>query len=126
MPLSDREQQILSDIESRLREEDPKLAHTVSTADVSSGTRRAIKLAVVGLVVGFIMLLATVPAGSVILGVAGFVVMLASVVFGGTRLKRLGAKGGGDLSGQLRGGLQRYLRDRRGEHGDDQERDDTG
>lgn len=125
MPLSDREQQILSDIESRLREEDPKFARTVSTADVSSGARRAIKIAMVGLVVGFIMLLATVPAGSVILGVAGFVVMLAAVVLGGTQLKRLGAEGGGDLSGQLRGGLQRYLGARRG-HGNQEERDDTG
>lgn len=126
MPLSDREQQILSDIESRLREEDPKFARTVSTADVSSGARRAIKFAMIGLVVGFIMLLATVPAGSVILGVAGFVVMLAAVVGGGTQLKRLGAEGGGDLSGQLRGGLQRYLGARRGGHGNQEERDDTG
>lgn len=125
MPLSDREQQILSDIESRLREEDPKFARTVSTADVSSGARRAIKIAMVGLVVGFIMLLATVPAGSVILGVAGFVVMLAAVVLGGTQLKRLGAEGGGDLSGQLRGGLQRYLGARRGDD-NQEERDDTG
>lgn len=125
MPLSDREQQILSDIESRLREEDPKFARTVSTADVSSGARRAIKIAMLGLVVGFIMLLATVPAGSVILGVAGFVVMLAAVVLGGTQLKRLGAEGGGDLSGQLRGGLQRYLGARRGD-GSEEERDDTG
>lgn len=125
MPLSDREQQILSDIESRLREEDPKFARTVSTADVSSGARRAIKIAMAGLVVGFIMLLATVPAGSVILGVAGFVVMLAAVVVGGTQLKRLGAEGGGDLSGQLRGGLQRYLGARRG-RGNQEERDDTG
>lgn len=125
MPLSDREQQILSDIESRLREEDPKFARTVSTADVSSGARRSIKLAMVGFVVGFIMLLATVPAGSVILGVAGFVVMLGAVVLGGTQLKRLGAEGGGDLSGQLQGGLQRYLGDRRG-RGDREERDDSG
>lgn len=125
MPLSDREQQILSDIESRLREEDPKFARTVSTADVSSGARRAIKIAIAGFVVGFLMLLATVPAGSVVLGVAGFVVMLASVVLAGHQLKRLGAEGGGDLSGQLRGGLQRYMGDRRGERTDEQ-RDDTG
>lgn len=125
MPLSDREQQILSDIESRLREEDPKFARTVSTADVSSSARRAIKLSVAGLIVGFIMLLAVVPASSVLLGVAGFVVMLASVVVGGTQLKRLGAEGGGDLSGQLRGGLQRYLGSRRAANGE-QERDDSG
>lgn len=124
MPLSDREQQILSDIESRLREEDPKFARTVSTADVSSSARRAIKLSVAGLIVGFIMLLAVVPASSVLLGVAGFVVMLASVVVGGTQLKRLGAEGGGDLSGQLRGGLQRYLGSRRANG--EQERDDSG
>lgn len=121
MPLSDREQQILSDIEARLRADDPKFAKTVSTASVSTDVRRRIKLAAAGLVIGFVMLLLVVPLGEVLIGVAGFAVMLASVVYGGNQLKRLGADQTGDLGGQLRGGFNRYLgdkRDRKGGHAD--------
>ncbi len=39
--------------------------------------------------------------------------MLVSAVYGGTRLKRLGADQTTDLGGQLRGGLDRYMRDKR-------------
>jgi hypothetical protein len=50
---------------------------------------------------------------SVLVGVAGFAIMLASVVYGGNQLKRLGADQTGDLGGQLRGGFNRYLGDKR-------------
>ncbi len=113
MPLSDREQQILSDIEARLRAEDPKFAKTVSTASVSTDARRRVKLAIAGLIVGFVLLLLVVPLGEVLVGVAGFAIMLASVVYGGNQLKRLGADQTGDLGGQLRGGFNRYLGDKR-------------
>ena len=113
MPLSDREQQILSDIEARLRAEDPKFAKTVSTASVSTDARRRVKLAIGGLIVGFVLLLLVVPLGEVLVGVAGFAIMLASVVYGGNQLKRLGADQTGDLGGQLRGGFNRYLGDKR-------------
>jgi hypothetical protein len=113
MPLSDRERQILSDIEARLREEDPKFAKTVSTATVSNDVRRRIKIAIAGLILGFVLLLLVVPLGEILVGLAGFAVMLASVVYGGNQLKRLGADQTGDLGGQLRGGLNRYLGDKR-------------
>lgn len=116
MPLSDRERQILEDIEARLREDDPKFAKTVSTATVTSDVRRRIKLAVAGLLVGFILLLLVVPFGQpfgVYVGLGGFAVMLTSVVYGGNQLKRLGADQTGDLGGQLRGGFNRYLGDKR-------------
>lgn len=107
MPLSDREQQILSDIEARLRAEDPKFAKTVSTTTVSSQARRKIKLSIAGLMVGFVLLLLVIPVGRVAVGVVGFAVMLASVVYGGNQLKRLGDEDG-SLGGQLRGGFDRY------------------
>jgi hypothetical protein len=121
MPLSDRERQILSDIEARLREEDPKFAKTVSTATVSNDARRRIKFAIAGLILGFVLLLLVVPLGEVLIGVAGFAVMLASVVYGGNQLKRLGADQTGDLGGQLRGGFNRYLGDKRGRKDDKRE-----
>lgn len=112
MPLSDREQQILSDIESRLRAEDPKFAKTVSTTTVSSQTRRQIKLAVAGFGLGFVLMLLFIQ--SLWFGIAGFALMLASAVYGGHMLKRLGQGHTSRLGGQLRGGFDRYMEDRRG------------
>jgi hypothetical protein len=112
MPLSDREQQILSDIEARLRQDDPKFARTVGTTTISSQSRRQVKLAVIGFVIGFLLLFGIVA--SIWFGIAGFVLMLASAVHGGNQLKRLGADSTARLGGQLRGGFARYLDDRRG------------
>jgi hypothetical protein len=111
MPLSDRERQILSDIEAALRAEDPRLAKKVGTATVSSHTRRQIKFAIAGLVVGFLLLLSFIV--NIWLGVAGFVIMLVSAVHGLNLLKRLGQDAQGRLGSQLRGGFDRYMQDRR-------------
>ncbi len=120
MALSDREKQILKDIEARLRQDDPKLARTVSTATVSSQARRRIKLSVVGFVLGFIALLSVVPVGEIWPGLVGFALMLGSVVLGGDQLKRLGQDETDDLGGQLRGGINRYLGDKGGRNGENQ------
>jgi len=112
MPLSDREQQILSDIEARLRQDDPKFARTVGTTTVSTQARRQIKLAVLGFVVGFLLLFGIIVHLS--FGLVGFAVMLASAVHGGNMLKRLGQDQTPRLGGQLRGGFNRYLNDKRG------------
>ena len=111
MPLSDRERKILSDIEAALRADDPKLVRTVGTTTVSSQTRRQIKLAIAGLVVGFLLLLAFII--NILLGVAGFVIMLGSAVYGASMLKRLGQDAQGRFGTQLRGGFDRYMDDRR-------------
>lgn len=116
MPLSDREQQILSDIEARLRQEDPKFAKTVGTKTVSSHARRQLKLSAAGLVLGFLLMLFFIA--DIWFGVGGFVLMLASAVYGGNMLKRLGKGQTSGLGGQLRGGLDRYLQDRRGSDGE--------
>lgn len=111
MALSDRERQILSDIEARLREDDPKLVETVGTTTVSSEARRRVKLAAVGFAVGFIVMLFF--AVHLAFGVAGFILMLASVVYGGQTLKELGQRQSNRLGGQLREGFDRYFQDRR-------------
>jgi hypothetical protein len=111
MPLSDREQQILSDIEARLRQEDPKFARAVGTTTISSQSRRQVKLAAIGFVLGFLLLFGIVAG--IWWGIAGFVLMLASAVYGGNMLKRLGSDSTGRLGGQLRGGFNRYVDDRR-------------
>jgi hypothetical protein len=121
MPLSDREQQILSEIEAQLSQDDPRLARTVRTTTVSSRARWRIKLSIAGFVLGFFMLILYIPtSGSLPVGIAAFVLMLGSVVVGGDQLKRLGADQTGDLGGQLRGGFNRYLGDRRGRNDETQ------
>lgn len=92
MPLDDREQQILQEIERRFYEEDPSLAQTV-------GGRGGMRLPVFGAVVGLVMLaLFTVNA---ILGAIGFVIL---VVSGTAIVHALSLRGGllGDL-GRLSG-----------------------
>jgi DUF3040 family protein len=77
MPLSDHEQRILAEIERRLLEEDPKFAHQVGSSFRAHLARR-LKLAVVGFVLGLVVLVAGFVQ-NVALGVAGFLIMLASV-----------------------------------------------
>lgn len=111
MALSDRERQILSDIEARLREDDPKLVEAVGTQTVSSMARRRVKLAVVAFVVGFVVMLFF--AVHILFGLAGFALMLGSAVYGGQTLKELGQRKTNRLGGQLREGFDRYFQDRK-------------
>jgi hypothetical protein len=77
MPLDEREQRILSEIERRFYEEDPDLAQTVRSIEKSAGSRRTLYLAIGGLVVGVGLTLATFTFNQW-LALAGFVVMVAS------------------------------------------------
>ncbi len=77
MPLDDREQRILKEIEDRFYEEDPDLAHTVRSIERSAASPRNLYLAIAGLVVGIGLTLATYT-GNPYLALAGFVVMVLS------------------------------------------------
>ena len=114
MPLSDRERQILSEIESQLASEDPKFARIVRTLPTSAGLSR-LRYGVVGFGLGVVMLLAIVV--HIAWGFAGFVLMLISAVTVLNQLKHLGEDRAGGLGGQLRGGLSRYMVGRL--HGED-------
>lgn len=118
MALSDRERQILSEIESQLASEDPKFVRTVATATASTPGRIKLRYAVLGFLVGMVMLLGIVV--HIAWGFAGFVLMLVSAVVGGNQLKHLGEDRARDLSGQLKGGFSRYMEGRR--HPEDDER----
>jgi len=78
MPLSEHEQRILAEIERRLLEEDPKFAHQVGSSFRAHLGRR-LKLAVVGFVLGLIVVISSTFLENVAIGVAGFVIMLACV-----------------------------------------------
>jgi asparagine N-glycosylation enzyme membrane subunit Stt3 len=102
VPLSDHEQRILEEIEARLREEDPRLAETVSSASVHAHAIRRIRWGVVLFALGFVMLMTFMV--SLWIGIAGFAVMLVSALFVYQNLRRMGqdqiqaASAGGRLS----------------------------
>ena len=58
MPLSEDEQRILTQIEQQLIEDDPGLAHEVSSTTVFSDGFKHIRLAALGFVVGLCVLIA--------------------------------------------------------------------
>ncbi len=91
MPLNEREQQILEEIERQFYEEDPKLAETVAKTTLESVQRRSQRLAVIGFVVGLVML--AFFTASTALAAAGFIVMLISAGWMTTNLRRRQGKG---------------------------------
>lgn len=80
MPLSDKEQQILQEIEKQLVTEDPKFARGVATS-LAGETSRKVKIGIVVFAVGFGGLIAFFFTQSVFIGAAAFLVMLAGATF---------------------------------------------
>ena len=66
MPLNEREQKILEEIERQFYQEDPKLAQTVATTTLESVKRKWQRLAVVGFVVGVAVMLAFFTSSTVV------------------------------------------------------------
>ncbi len=77
MPLDDREQQILAEIERQFYEEDPDLAHAVRNISGRSLTRWAGRLAIAGIIVGIVVLLATFRYNTFI-ALSGFLLIVIS------------------------------------------------
>ena len=77
MPLDEREQRILDEIERQLYEDDPKLAHTVARATLGARTRRRQRIAVTGFIVGLVVMLGFFTRSPYVAGL-GFVIMVAS------------------------------------------------
>jgi hypothetical protein len=77
MPLNEREQKILEEIERQFYQEDPKLAQTVAKTTLESVKRKWQRLAVVGFAVGVAVMLAFFTSSTVV-AIGGFVVMVVS------------------------------------------------
>ena len=99
MPLSEHEQRLLDQIERALYAEDPKFASTVRSTDLRTHMRRRLRRAAFLLGLGFVLLVAGLPAQQPIISVIGFVVMLAALLLALSAWKRLG---GGSSSASLR------------------------
>ncbi|MGH2788170.1 MAG: DUF3040 domain-containing protein [Actinomycetota bacterium] len=79
MPLSEREERILEEIEKNLQHQDPSLGRTTRRGPHLD---RAARLRLGGLLVlvGFLLLIAFFVSGSVTLGVVAFVAMVGGIV----------------------------------------------
>ncbi len=102
MPLSEDEQRILTQIEQQLYEEDPGLAHEVSSTTVFSHGFKHLRLAALGVVAGLGILLGTLST-SYWLAFGGFLIMLASAYYGEQNLRRVGRAGLQQVTGNARG-----------------------
>lgn len=100
MPLSDREQQILTEIEKGLLTEDPDLAGA-GPADGRRVSRR-MKLGLVVFVVGIGSLVGFFVTQSLILGLTAFGAMVAGIVLIATAVRDLATEGFRDFDARRR------------------------
>jgi DUF3040 family protein len=93
VPLSEHEQRLLDQIERALYAEDPKFAHSVRSKDPQIHYKRRIVKAVLGFVLGVVVLMTglVINAGAttIAVSVAGFLLMVVSCVWGLTSWKRM-------------------------------------
>ena len=93
MALSEREQQVLRDLESQLHQDDPDLAQTLQREErrLSRPSPRHIGGGVALVLIGLALLIAGVSVRhnlvSILLGVAGFLVAVAGVAMALTRVE---------------------------------------
>ncbi len=110
MPLDDREQRILEEIERQFYEEDPKLAETVRTATLASLSGKHLKWALLGLIAGVGLMLGFFTSNTLV-ALIGFALMVASVA-GIVAIARTRAGVTSKSEGGLLGGLRRRWRSR--------------
>lgn len=103
MPLSEEELRILQEIEANLTATDPALVQQVSETTLYRHAARAIKWAVVGFVLGLVLLVLTFTK-VLLLGFAGFLVMLGSLLVIERNARKLGRAGMANLTSSVRGG----------------------
>ena len=77
MPLNDKEQEILDEIERQFLKDDPKLAKAVLAAEPTRLFRRVAQRSVAGFVVGLALMLLFF-ASNTLIAMIGFVIMVAS------------------------------------------------
>ena len=110
MPLDDREQRILDEIERQFYEEDPKLAETVRTATVASLSSRHLKWAILGLVIGAGLMFGFFTSNTLV-ALIGFGLMVISVMGIVAIARRRSGVAAGSEAGVI-GGLRRRWRSR--------------
>jgi VIT1/CCC1 family predicted Fe2+/Mn2+ transporter len=92
MPLSDREQQILQEIERHLYEQDPKFAHGVAAKTLKSASARNFRRGILLFLAGLTALVAFFATTQVWWGVVAFLLMLGGATMAYHHGRKLGAE----------------------------------
>ena len=113
MPLNEREQRILEEIERQFYQEDPKLAQTVAKTTLESVSRRWQRLAIVGFVVGLVTMFWFFTQNTFV-ALGGFIVMVVSAGWLAMNLRRFRSESvaSAGLAAWLDRVRQRWRRDR--------------
>ncbi len=112
MPLNEREQRILEEIERQFYEDDPKLAQTVANTTLGDFARRKRKWAAVGFLVGLAVMLVFFTRNRWV-ALAGFLGMVVSVGWIAMTMNPKGeALGSNSLGSWIERVRQRWSRDR--------------
>ena len=104
MPLDDREQRILEEIERQFYADDPKLAETVRDARLAAGSGRQARLALFGFVVGLGLMIGFFTRITWV-ALVGFGIMVASAVTVSSVIRHragVGVASPGSLAGRMR------------------------
>jgi hypothetical protein len=117
VPLSEREQRILEEIEKNLHEEDPTFASNVRQQNPPMDEMRRIKLGIALFVVGFAVMISFFFSGAVGIGVLAFGLMVTGIVLtaGALRVLAMERRPGADRRERLArrlGGWEERLRQR--------------
>ncbi|CAN5877405.1 hypothetical protein BH23ACT12_BH23ACT12_11710 [soil metagenome] len=92
MPLSDREQQILQEIEDQLYEQDPEFARGVSATTLQVHLLRNVRRGIAAFLAGFGVLVVFFIKTDLFIGVAAFLLMLAGAVYTYDNLRKIGSE----------------------------------
>jgi len=92
MPLSDREQQILQEIEDQLYEQDPDFVRGVSSTTLQVHLLRNVKRGVAAFLVGFVVLVVFFFRPALPIGITAFLVMLAAATYTYDNLRKIGSE----------------------------------
>jgi hypothetical protein len=92
MPLSDREQQILQEIENQLYEQDPDFARGVSATTLQGHLVRNIRRGVAAFLAGFIVLVVFFFRPALPIGIAAFLLMLAAAIYTYDNVRKIGSE----------------------------------
>ncbi|MCA1781593.1 MAG: DUF3040 domain-containing protein [Dermatophilaceae bacterium] len=87
MPLSDREQQLLKQMERALIEEDPRFATSMRGGPRQARNRRRLAIGIGGVLVGLGVILFGVTTKLVVVGAIGFALMAGAVIYAMTDKK---------------------------------------
>ena len=93
MPLSEREQRILDEIEKNLHEEYPRLAREIGKPTPFGGSGRHVKMGALVCVIGFAILIAFFVSRVLVVGVVAFATMVGGIVLVAGSLRELASTG---------------------------------